>query len=186
MKQITREEAEETLQQDYPTFVEIWRKGWDAWKQVVEQFPALGSRTRANVISDVAKGFIRDKFQSELRCSIYEKGGMFLLRYETLDARFKKLNGSFPSNIPTKQSELLANQQLSLGEELEPKTVVNIGYVVDKTWSKMRFAVSCTKGKNIVWRIDLPLIEEPEIVVDIPETDVPQQPKRKRVYKKAL
>lgn len=80
----------------------------------------------------------------------------------------------------------LENQQLELGGDLAPLTLVNLGYVPDKTHSGFKFLISCTKNKSILWQISIPTESEELKAIDIIESDIQkQETKQKRVYKKA-
>lgn len=188
MKRITKEEAEKILKSHYSNFIWAMKTARDDWNKCATLFPEILPRTRAGFINDYIRFHIREKYELDVACKIREpKGSFFLTFQDKIAARFKKLKGSRPSNIATNQSTQIEWQQLTLGESLNSPTIVNVGYVPDKSWENWRYEISCLSGKNILWVVDITPEVESEASVPIPESDVvPQKPKKQRVQKKAL
>jgi hypothetical protein len=188
MKRISKEEAETILNSHYQNFVWAMKTAREDWKKCMTSFPETSPRTRASFINDHIRFHIREKYELDKSCKIREPRGSFFLTFQDkIAARFKKLKSSRPSNISTNQSTQIELQQLTLGDSLNSPTIVNVGYVPDKSWENWRYEISCLSGKNILWVVDITPEIEAEISVPIPESDVvPQRPKKQRVQKKIL
>lgn len=180
MKRLSKEEAESLLMSHYPNFIEAMKKARDSWKEHIAKWPTSSARTRACFINDRIRDSISEKYEEG---NIITRRGAFFLRVgDKIAARFKKLNGSRPSNIFTIQANQIEMQQLTLGDSLDAPTIVNVGYVPDKTWNNWRYEISCLVGKTLLWVLDLtPVVEG---VVEIKETET-LETRKKRVFKKA-
>ena len=182
MSTIMQTEGEKILRPYYDLFVTFYKKALKDWEKIVTEYPDLSARARAIIINDRVRSHTRAYFPADM---INEKGGRFFVRINKIAGRYKKLRNSRPSYIPTQTALLLENQQLELGDVLEPLTIVNIGYIPNKTHTDYRFVINCVKGKRILWQKDIDINKALKTIPDISESEIQQEEKRKRVQKKA-
>jgi hypothetical protein len=182
MSQVTQEQGEKILKPYYELFVSFYNKSIADWRNVVSLYPDLSPRCRAVFIYDRVRSYTRAHFPPE---NIHERGGRFFLRFGNVAARYKKLKNSRPSCIPTQMTMKLDSQQLVLGEELLPLTLINIGYSANKAHTDYKFEINCLEDNEIVWRIDITEYNEIGKTVDVSVEEAPEGKKKTKVRIKA-
>ena len=115
-------------------------------------------RTKANIMWDYAVDYaIRefDKHHGVRLCK--HQGAIGFLVEDQAFLRFKKLNKKLlSSNYPTNQATSMEGQTWELPEIPESPTVLQIGYQVDDTWTKLvSVNIVCARNKKKLWNIDV-------------------------------
>jgi hypothetical protein len=160
---LTADEARDILMNHFPTFIDIFNKSKESVLRSIDSdtnkgitFFAPSYKTMMMwhyVVNISSQDFANDnEFKPVIINQVFG-----LLYHDALFLRFKKLNSKhLTSNIPTLQSMTL-NSQGSIPGFPESPCIINVGYVIDKTFTNFKsINITCPKSNtDLHWQYDI-------------------------------
>jgi hypothetical protein len=172
----SKQDAQEILDPHMAKLSEIFPAAWDRWEEFGETAPELRlevcSRTRSSMLSNFATNAAVKIFGGMgPEVVLTDQPGFLLMIFQSkLYVRLKKYRGggSYQTHsIPTDQQKLYDAQQPLPGFP-EASNCVH-GYVLKADNSYYReTTIRCSTGKRLHWTINVPLLEQPGTVEQLP------------------
>jgi hypothetical protein len=134
----------------------------------------LDSRTKAGILRDYAIAEFakitstnpRVRKHTSKNLKVFIVDGKYMVRFKKLNRRL------LSSNSRTIQALRFASQELTLFPNYSPITSLNLGYVVNDSFTDLDVYLTCPSGlRSISWASPLEFSEITGISVDIPKVD---------------
>lgn len=175
-----KDEAEEALRPYMAAFGDCLEAGFEAWREVGRLAPAvrvhLGTRTRANIISDHIAASVRSRFGQMRGVRVEERRGFpelvidnrFVLRFKKLDKKGRS------SNILTGVQRAWLDSQMTLPDMPPEAKRLIAGYVLDALGTQIErmLVTSPANVKAINWMLDIEHGDIATNVFQMPRTPI--------------
>lgn len=153
-------QAKPILEPIHENLMSSVRSGFDDWVKIRDFAGSLDGgplaykpRTKAGIIHDHIEKYIRSNFEGLPDINVDDYNGIFgMLVQGSLFLRFKKMDDTYSiKNFPTVQHKNYINQQ-KIDAIPDSPTYLFVGYVPDKTWSRIKgIYIACWMGDSLEW-----------------------------------